>query len=152
MKTKCDKCLYGTKRLLIDTSLGQHYTVFHHNRRSYYSSLCCGVITLVLYLLILYYAFMRFLSVAKREDYDIVEEFRPLQLSNYSLSVGKFLDTSELSIQFIMPYPNTTTIEYCNKYQDKITLTATNPDAKLNFQIQDTLDYYNFEHKCKLTF
>lgn len=152
--TRCGKCLYATKRVVIDTSLGKHYTVFHHNRRSYYSTLCCGLLTLLLYALVFYYAFARFYSVAMRVDFDIVEEFRPLQLSNYSLSVGKFLDTSNLNIQFIMPYPNSfaPVFDYCSKYKDSITLTASNPEAKLNFQLEDIIDYYNIEYKCKISF
>lgn len=90
-------CLYSTKRFFSGWSLGQHYTVLFHKRRSYYSSLCCGITTVILYALIIYYAFVSFKKVIMKEEYDLVEEYRPLSLGDQNITIGHFLDTSDLT-------------------------------------------------------
>ena len=78
--SKTRQILNLVKQFLSDCSMGQHYHVLYHKRRSSYASPFCGILTLLLYAAILYYMFIRFKAVIMNEEYTLLEEFRPLSL------------------------------------------------------------------------
>lgn len=51
------------QRFLSDCSMGQHYHVFFHKRRYSYGSPVCGLLSLIIYSLLLYYLVIKFASV-----------------------------------------------------------------------------------------
>lgn len=122
-------------KIISQCSLGQHYTVFYHKRRSYFTSLCCGVITTILYIFVLFYAVTRFKSIFDRAEYDVVEEYKPLSLNQEELTFDTFIDTSELVIQFIRPWETVYYKDCSELYAANVTLISSNPDGKLAFTL-----------------
>ena len=122
--------------------------MFFHKRRSYFTSICCGTVTCVLYLMIIFYASVRFVSVFTLQEYNVVEEFKPLELSPSLLTFDTFLDTSELVIQFVRPW-STINDSCTNLYSKNVSLVSINPNSNLTFTMVD--DYTFLEPRCNIT-
>jgi hypothetical protein len=71
------------QRYLSDCSMGQHYHVFFHKRRYSYGSPVCGVISVVVYALLLYYMALKLWNVIVMADYVNVQKFMPIKFDDY---------------------------------------------------------------------
>ncbi|CDW81249.1 UNKNOWN [Stylonychia lemnae] len=141
--------LRGLRDFFRGCSLGQHYSVFYHKRRSYFTSLTCGIITFIFYCLILWYTFYTFWKVIARSEYDIVEEYKPLDFTSHSLDTQTFIDTSDFVIQ--IPRQWLSILISCEAlFRNNITLVTTNPKRTLSFKlIEDFTTIY--QPKCNVT-
>ncbi len=78
---------------------------------------------MLLFIAILYYAILSFKAVICLEQYDLVEEYRPIDFNDNNLTVGGFFRTIDLHIEFYLPY----ILSECSDYNENITFSSTNP-------------------------
>jgi hypothetical protein len=70
------------KRFCSDIALGQHYHLLFHKKRQNYASPVAGIITIILYLLFLFYVCVQFSYVVGLQKYYNVEQsYQPISFS-----------------------------------------------------------------------
>ena len=121
--------LKKVQRFLSDCSMGQHYHVFFHKRRYSYGSPVCGLISVIVYLLLIYYMLLKFYLVFIRANYNNVETYKPIDFNSNNLTISNFLTSIDLEIT-IQRDQNQTTIYNCYYFIDNnFTILKTNiPD------------------------
>lgn len=82
-----------------DCSMGQHYHVFFHKRRYSYGSPVCGLISLIVYALLLFYMFLKFYLVFTKANYVNVEMYKPINFGSNNLTIKNFLNSIDLEIE-----------------------------------------------------
>ena len=87
------------RRCILRCAFGKHYTVFYHKGKSYFSSLLCGTISAIFWMIILYYLIKSMATVIDR-DYTVREEYLPISFQDQSFTIGEFFKTTEMVIMF----------------------------------------------------
>jgi len=98
-----------------DCSMGQHYHVFFHKRRYSYGSPVCGLISLIVYALLLFYMFLKFYLVFTKANYVNVEMYKPINFGSNNLTIKNFLNSIDLEIQ-ISKYQDNNTFVSCTQF------------------------------------
>lgn len=78
--------------------MGQHYHVFFHKRRYSYGSPVCGLISLIVYALLLFYMGLKFYQVFSKANYVNVEMYKPIDFEDHTISIYEFLKSIDLEI------------------------------------------------------
>jgi hypothetical protein len=90
--------LRKAQRFMSDCSMGQHYHVFFHKRRYSYGSPVCGLISLIVYALLLFYMGFKFYQVFSKANYVNVEMYKPIDFEDHTISIYEFLKSIDLEI------------------------------------------------------
>ncbi len=145
-KTPGQVWIKKAQRFLSDCSMGQHYHVFFHKRRYSYGSPVCGFISLVVYLLIIYYMILKFYLIFARANYTNVETYKPIDFGNNNITISDFLQSIDMEIAIKM-YQNETYYVDCTNFitNNQTTLTTNNPPMQLELYVKET---QFFEAQC----